>query len=808
MKNGYSLFIAIVLSISSVSYAQNIKRYDLYVTDTIVNFTGKDKHAIAVNGQIPMPTLEFTEGDVAEIYVHNNLKSAPTALHWHGLILPNKEDGVPFLTQMPIMPGETFKYSFPIIQNGTYWYHSHQGLQEQIGMYGMFILKKKETDSTFRKDIDDLLSIPLVLSEWTDVKPSTVHRMLRNANDYGGIKKGSTQSYSEAIGRGHFLTKLANEWKRMQAMDVSDIYYDEVLLNGKVSQQLSNLKPGSKVRLQIANGGASSYFWLTYAGGKYNVVAHDGNDVVPVEVDRLIIAPSETVDIIVEVGHDKAFEFLATTEDRTKTTSLVLGNGKPVLADRLPKLDYFEGMKMMNAMMKVDGSMRDMGMNMTLQTMDMNAVMYPELKNSASQQQDHATMDHSTMSSDMESEANTSMKDKMNQSTMANNTIENESKAIDVKRTNHAKAKTEQIASDRVIEEMDMNMNHSGMQMNGSKETNPIVTLNYNMLQSPTNTLISSEAPVRELKFTLTGNMNRYVWSMDNKVLSETDKIVIKKGERVRIELHNASMMRHPMHLHGHDFRVINQYGEYSPLKNVIDIMPMETNIIEFEANNEGDWFFHCHILYHMMAGMGRIFTYEDQAPNPYIANPEKAIKKVYADDRHLFLQAQNEIASNGNFGLAMLHNTRWAARAEWQVGYDAAKGTEVEAQVGRFLGEMQWFMPYVGFRYSTQSGAHITNTMFGQSKNMNDKPRATIGFVYTLPLLVQLQAEVDQYGMFRMVLRREDIPLTPRLRGAFSVDTDKEYMGGLKYVVTKNISLSGNYYSQYGFGGGISVNY
>ncbi|MDR2223723.1 MAG: multicopper oxidase domain-containing protein [Flavobacteriaceae bacterium] len=822
--------IALIALTTYFGNAQNIKRYDLYVTDTIVNFTGKEKHAIAVNGQIPMPTLEFTEGDVAEIYVHNKMKSSPTALHWHGLYVPNKEDGVPYLTQMPIQAGETFKYSFPIIQNGTYWYHSHQGMQEQIGMYGMMILKKKEGDPSFRQGIDNLPSIPLVLSEWTDTNPHTVHRMLRNANDWAGIKKGSTQSYSEAIKEGHLGTKITNEWKRMQAMDVSDVYYDEVLINGKVNQQIKEFLPNSKVRLQIANGGASSYFWLTYSGGKYQVVAHDGNDVVPVQVDRLLLAPSETVDIIVEIGgNNKVYELVATTEDRSKYATLALGDGVVVAGERLPKLNYFAGMKMMNEMMNMDGSMKDMGMQMSLQTMDMNSVMYPEIKKAKHNHTHHAMPEiqseetahaHHAMpeiQSEETAHAHHAMPESQSEETTHVHHVMPESQSEEIAHAHHAmpESQSEETthAHHAMPESQSEETTHQQHKISSSNQipnlgSEDIVTLNYNMLQATVNTTLNPEAPVRELQFTLTGNMNRYIWSMDNKVVSESDKIQIKKGERVRIVLHNASMMRHPMHLHGHDFRVINQYGAYSPLKNVIDIMPMETNIIEFEANNEGDWFFHCHILYHMMSGMGRLFTYEGQAANPYIANPEKEIKKIYADDRNLFLQAQNEVASNGNFGLVMLHNTRWAVRTEWKVGYNSNKGYEFESQVGRFIGEMQWFIPFVGLQYSNQKGNHWEQNMFGQQKDLNGKPRLSVGFVYTLPLLIQLQAEVDHYGMFRMILRREDIPLTPRLRGAFSIGTDKEYMGGLKYVLSKNISLSGNYYSQYGFGAGVSFNY
>ena len=174
-----------------------------------------------------------------------------------------------------------------------------------------------------------------------------------------------------------------------------------------------------------------------------------------------------------------------------------------------------------------------------------------------------------------------------------------------------------------------------------------IVTLNYAMLKSPHNTTLPKDAPVKELKFTLTGNMNRYVWSMDNKVLAESDKIPVKKGEILRITIHNNSMMRHPIHLHGFDFRVLNEHGENAPMKNIIDIMPMETDTIEFLANTEGDWFFHCHILYHMMAGMNRVFAVDDYK-NPELPNKEKAYKMLerlchqryrrgsYADERPL----------------------------------------------------------------------------------------------------------------------------------------------------------------------------
>ena len=746
IKNRILIPIILMLLSFQAVVSQKIVRYDLYVRDTIVNFAGKEKRAIAVNGQIPMPTLTFTEGDIAEIYVHNELKET-TSLHWHGLFLPNKEDGVPNLTQMPIQPGTTHKYTFPIIQNGTHWYHSHSGLQEQIGMYGMFIMNKKENDATFRKGIDDLPTVPIILSEWTDLKPENVHRMLHNATDWFAIKKGTTQSYSEAIQQGHFKTKVVNEWKRMNAMDVSDVYYEKFLINGKNENQLSQFKGGDKVRLRIANGGASSYFWLNYAGGKITVVASDGNDVAPVEVDRLLIAVSETYDVVVTIPADNtSYEFLVTPEDRTKSASLYLGNGIKQLISPMPKLKYFEGMKMMNDMMKMNGEMNDMGMSMSLNQMDMNVVMYPEITG-AVKDKSKATMPKSEMN--------------------------------------------------------DQHSNH------GSTSKTSITTLNYAMLKATEPTTLPKDAPVKELRFELTGNMNRYVWSLDNKVISETDKILIKKGENVRITLYNGSMMRHPMHLHGHDFRIINGQGEYAPLKNVMDLMPMETNVIEFNANAEGDWFFHCHILYHMMAGMGRIFTYENQEANPLIPNPKLAQRKLNADDRAFHFMAENDFATNGNDGMAMIQNTRWSLGAEWRLGYHDMHGYEAEFHLGRYIGKMQWFMPFVGFdwRYRKMDG-EIEKNIFGQENTKDKRAVLSAGFAYTLPMLVMFQAEVFQDGNLRLQLMREDIPISKRLRMGFMVNTDTEYMLEARYIVKRNLSIRTHYDSDMGFGLGLNLNY
>lgn len=741
--------------------------YDLYVRDTIVNYTGKHKRAIAVNGLIPMPTLTFTEGDTAEIVVHNELNEV-TALHWHGVLVPNRMDGVPYLTQMPIKPHTSHLYKFPIRQHGTHWYHSHSGLQEQIGMHGLFIMNKRAEW--------DIPTIPVILTDWIDMKPMEVDRSLHNQTDWFGIRKNTIQSYSEAIKSGHLKTKLTNEWKRMTAMDVSDIAYDQFQINGKNQSEQPHFKAGDKVRLRVANGGASSYFWLTYSGGKIKVIASDGNDVEPIEVDRLLIAVAETYDIVVTIPENKSYEFLATPEDRTKPTSLWLGSGEKVPAQKLPKLKYFAGMKMMNDMMDMKGSMKEMeGMQMANQMMDMNTVMYPEITG-------------------VENPKDTSAAYKKEKGMKIDN------------------SKTMKMSGNKEIQKNTGQQSMAGMDMDNMNSD--IVTLNYAMLKAPEKTTLRP-GPLKELYFELTGNMNRYVWSINNKVISETDKILIKKGENVRIVMYNNTMMRHPMHLHGHDFRLLNGQGEYSIMKNIIDIMPMERDTIEFAATECGDWFFHCHILYHMMSGMGRVFSYENSPANPDLPNASVARKGLNSDDRMFHIMARIGIESNGSDGMAMLANTRYKLSSMWHLGYHDEHGYESETMFGRYLGKMQWWYPYVGFDYHFKKPGGPKNIFggeeknwFGQVSNKNNRHTAVAGIAYTLPLLAIADTRVDGNGKFRFQLSREDIPLTPRIRSMWMINTDKEYAIGLRYILTKYFTLSTHYDSDMGYGAGFTITY
>jgi FtsP/CotA-like multicopper oxidase with cupredoxin domain len=700
--------------------------YNLYITDTLVNYTGRRRAAIAVNGSLPGPQLDFTEGDTAEIHIHNEMMME-TSVHWHGIIVPNEYDGVSYLTTPPIEPMKTYVAKFPIVQNGTYWYHSHTMLQEQTGLYGAFIIHTRGDAATSTEKNEDpgrasaapVKEQTLLLSDWTDEKPYEVQRSLHYATDWYAIRKGSTQNYVQAIREKHFKTKLTNEWKRMLPMDVSDVAYNRFLANGQPQQRETRYRGGDKVRLRIINGSSSTYFWLRWAGGKITVIASDGKDVEPVEVDRLIVGVSETYDVIVTIPDNESYEFQATAEDRTGSASMWLGEGEQQKLPPMPALKYFAGMEMMNGMMKANGEMNDMGMQMSNQVMDMNTVMYRETTGT---------------------------------------------------------------------------------------------TLNYGMLRAPEPTTLP-KAPTTVLNFNLTGNMNRYVWTINNKAVSETDKILIRNGENVRIILYNGTMMRHPMHLHGHFFRLLNGQGDHAPLKNVVDIMPMETDTLEFAATESGDWFFHCHILYHMMSGMGRIFHYTDStgsafSPIPGIADPKKALKKIYADDREIRPMARVGLESNGSDGEFMLANTRYRFETEWRVGTDGEKGYESESHFGRYLGQMQFWLPYIGWDFRYRRNSTAEKNLFGQTDTKDHRNVFCFGVQYTLPLLFVADWRMDMRGNLRLQLGREDIPVTSRLRMSLLVNTDKEYMAGLRYILTKYIGLSTHYDSDMGFGAGLTVNY
>lgn len=725
--------------------------YDLYIDHLMVNYTDKEKIGMAINGGIPGPVLHFNEGDTAIIRVHNKLKNEETSIHWHGLLLPNEEDGVPYLTTAPIKAGQTHTFKFPLIQTGTYWYHSHSMLQEQSGIYGSIVIHPSEwSESASMKEH------VIMLSDWTDENPHEVMRNLKRGMDYYAIKKNSVQSWGEALAKGYLKDRTKTEWMRMPAMDVSDVYYSRFFINGKSDHVFTDVKPGDSLRLRIINGSASSYQWVQYAGSKMKVVAADGIAVQPVEVDKILVAIAETYDVEIKIPDDgMAYEFRATAQDISGYASLYLGEGMKMSAPALPKPDYFAMMREMNNMGNMAGmdmsNMKGMKMDGEHQGHDMGDIKMENmgLKNDPSMK-DIPSMEQMNMDSTMTMPRDTAMGN------------------------------------------MDMSkMSMSNVAMGDQGE----VTLTYNMLRSPAPTVLNDQLPMREIKLSLTGNMIRYVWSFDNKTLSQSDKIVIRKGENVRMILVNNTMMRHPLHLHGHFFRFLNAQGEYSPMKHTFDIGPMETVTIEFYANEEKDWFFHCHILYHMMAGMARVVSYENSPPNTQVAPNDQ--KKVFKEDQMLYFWGQTKIASDAVFGFANIVGNRGILSTTYRVSYK--NQYEFQPDYQHFIDKRQFLSAYIG--------ADIRNTFqIIENGKRVDRKVGVIGVRYLLPMFVQSELRVDHRGNVRFQLSRNDMPITRRLRLSLVGNSDWEYNIDFDYNIAKRFYIHASYDSDYKYGAGLTV--
>ncbi len=717
--------------------------YDLYIDHLKVNYTGKERMALGINGGIPGPVLHFTEGDTAIIRVHNKLVHEETSIHWHGLLLPSEEDGVPYLTTAPIKGGHTHTFKFQLKQSGTYWYHSHTMLQEQSGVYGSIVIHPKN----WKEQKEQVV----MLSDWTDENPHEVLRNLKRGLDWYAVKKNAVQSWGEALAKGYIKDLAKTEWARMPAMDVSDVFYNNFFINGQAESLFANAKPGDTIRLRIINGSASSYFWLNYGGAKMKIVAADGQPVQPVEVDKILIAIAETYDIEVKIPDDgMAYEFRATAMDISGYASLFLGEGMRMKATDMPKFDYF-------------GMMREMNMMMSgMKGMDMSGMDMGEMK--GMRMDKHVGHDMNKMKMDDE---------KMPMKDSSMNEMKMDSTMI--------------MPKDTAMESMNM----PGMDMSKEDE----ITLTYDMLRSPEPTTLKEGRPMREIKLSLTGNMIRYVWSFDDRTLSKSDKILIKKGENVRMVLFNNTMMRHPLHLHGHFFRFINAQGEYSPMKHTFDIAPMQTVTIEFYANEEKDWFFHCHILYHMMAGMARVVSYEDSPANSQVTAQDQ--QKVFKEDKMVYLWGQTKIASDAVFGYVNLVGNKGILGSTYRVSYK--NKYEFQPDYQRFLDKKQFLSAFIG--------ADIRNTFQvvenGQSV---DRKVGVVGLRYLLPMFLLTELRLDHKGEVRFQLSRSDIPITRRLRLSLTANTDKEFNIDFDHNIGKRFYIHASYDSDYKYGTGLTI--
>lgn len=699
----FASLLALVLAFPVV--AAEVK-YEFEIDTVPMNVTGKEITALAVGGTIPGPTIEANVGDTLTVTFHNRL-DVESSVHWHGILLPNDQDGVPYLTTQPIPPKTSFTFSYPVIHSGTYWYHSHTGLQEQRGVYGAIIFHpEQERVEADREHV-------LVFSDWIDEHPDAVMRNLKRDGDYYALKKGSVQSWAGAIRRGGeaITERVSNAWIRMGGMDLSDIAYDAFLINGAETVDLGDAKPGERIRLRLINAGASSYFWAEFSGGPMTVVAADGVDVTPFEVKRLRMAIAETYDVIVSAPSEGKYEFRATSEDGTGYAIATLGSGVAKAAPTIARPNlYIMDHGMMGGM--------DHG-SMDQDTMDHDSMESGAMDHS---QMDHSQMDHAAMGHDMPMEADGD-----------------------------------------VIEVMD--------------DYAPLIALD--------STEYDADRPRREVVLELTGNMERYVWSFGNKTLSEADSIKIRQGETVTFRLVNRTMMHHPLHLHGHFFRVLNGRGERSPLKHTVNVPPMGEVVIEFAADEEKDWFFHCHNLYHMKAGMARVISYE----NTSIFS--KDIRRKISADWHPYAYLDAGAQSN------MIEARGWAISGrnmiELEAEWDYEDLFEVEAVYERNFN--RFFDAYAGIEIE---------------KEDLDDPTRTVGVVgakYMLPLFIETDLRIDTNGHVQFTVG-STVQLTSRGKFIWDWNTDKEYRLRLDYAITERLSFIATHDSEYDAGAGLMLRF
>ena len=775
--------------------------YNLTIAAQHVNITGKGVHAMTINGGIPGPTLRFREGDMAVIQVHNNMKHQ-TSIHWHGMLVPPDMDGVPFLSFPPIEPGATFTYRFPIRQSGTYWYHSHTHLQEQIGVYGSIVIDPKSGREHARDHV-------VVLADWTDRDPQEVLRTLRRGSEYFSVRKRTAQSVLGAAKTGTLGDYFSREVMRMPAMDLSDVAYEAFITNGKPEEALA-AKPGETVRLRIINAAAGTYFHLNYAGGPLTIVSADGQKVEPLRMDEpLLIAIAETYDVLVKVPAKGSYEFRATAQDGSGKTSLWIGSGERHSAKDVPKPFLYESMMGfdlkhaialtpqgtmgMNDRMVESGAFDQPGMNMG--GMGHNGMKMKGM--------DHGSMETDGMKHEHMSMAGMDHGDGHSMEGMDHSSMEKEG------------GMKHDGGGMNAMGGMKMDAGMAGMKHNPGKwydfllredAAMPAMLASdgmaphrpfspYKKLRSAKRTTLSENAPRRTFRLTLDGEMGRYVWMINNRPVSPSDDLFVKEGEVVRFIMINRTMMHHPMHLHGHLFRVINGQGDRAPLKHTVNVEPMSTTVIEFMANEPGDWFFHCHILYHMMSGMAQVVRYEGFTPDP----ATEAIGKGIYDEHDPFLvYGYADVLSNMTQGQITASSLLNIFNLQWEAGWDGVADTQWETTLT--------YERFINRFINVFVGVHAEGTDWTR-----EEERLVGGVRYLLPGNFLSSAWIDSDGEARITLDRE-LMLTPRLGifGEIEYDTrdDWSYQAGLSYLLTKSVSATALWDSDYGVGAGVTVRF
>jgi FtsP/CotA-like multicopper oxidase with cupredoxin domain len=764
-----------VLGFATAASAARVE-YELVVAEGEVNVTGRPVSALTLNGGIPGPVLRFSEGDLARISVRNDL-GEETSIHWHGLLVPPGMDGVPWVSFPPIAPGATFTYEFPIRQSGTYWYHSHSGLQEQRGVYGAVVITPAGGGAGVDRDE------AVVLSDWTDEDPARVLHTLKRGGHWYATAKGSAQSLVGAAKIGMLGDFFATQLQRMPPMDIADVAYDRFLANGRPETTLP-AEGLDVVRLRVVNGSATTYFHLEFAGGPVTIVAADGQQVEPVSERRLLIGVAETYDLVFMVPPDGRWELRATAHDGSAHASVWLGAGELHPAPAVPRPNIYRAMAGPGlaeifaltpggAMGMPDDKVRDGAFDRPGM---MHAHGGPGEGVHAGHGVEAGRAGHAGHGGDAAGEDQDG-------------------------RDGPGAAATSPVAAAAASE-----AGHEGRRgerdfslLGTDAASAPLLAEEggaerpwppYGRLRSPRSTALPPGRPVREVRLTLDGDMERYVWFLNGRALWEDDTIPVRAGEAVRFIMINRTMMHHPMHLHGHFFRVVNGQGDRAPLKHTVDVAPMSTTVIEFAADELGDWLFHCHLLYHMESGMARVVRYEGYAPGPELAGRGAM---VHEDHWHGF--ATVDLLSSMTVGELRLADTRDELSLRWEAGWGGGDDAwETLAAYARAVNA--FFSPFAGIEAAGDEGAAT-------------EARGVLGVRYLLPLVIEAAVRADTRGELRVTLEKE-LPLLPRLqaRGEIEYDTGEGWEGkaGLSYALGRDLCLLAEWHSEFGWGAGMQL--
>lgn len=532
--------------------------FNLEIGALPVNLTGQPGIATAVNGRLPAPLLRWREGETVTLRVANRM-SAPSSIHWHGIILPADMDGVPGLSFNGIGPGETYVYRFKVNQSGTYWYHSHSRFQEQMGLYGPIVVEARQGER-HRADREHIV----LLSEWTDIDPEHIYRTLKRQSNYFNFGRRTVGDFFNDVRKKGWNPALADRrtWGRMR-MDPTDLadvsgHAYTYLMNGTTpaGNWTGLFRRGETVRLRVINGSSMSFFDVRIPGLKLTVVAADGQDVEPVTVDEFRIGTAEVCDVLVEPKDDRAYTIFAQSLDRSGYARGTLAPQLGMQAD-VPPLDPRPLLTMM-----------DMGMDHDMAGMDMNGT------DAGGGMKD---MEHGSMS-----QAARSMGD-------ATST------------TPHHGSVEYGPNVDSLVMQPQSRLNDPGVGLrnNGRRV---LTYADLHTLGGP----IDHRAAGREVELHLTGHMERFVWSFSGRKFSESEPLRFNYGERLRLVLVNDSMMNHPIHLHGMWGEVESEKGEFLVRKHTITVQPGQRLAYGVTADALGRWAYHCHLLYHMEAGMFR----------------------------------------------------------------------------------------------------------------------------------------------------------------------------------------------------------